>query len=202
MRFLSDTVRVAILTVLAFILFFGLFFAPDLDMAGHLHYMTRSACLLYRPWMIAVYGVSDLSTFLSYLFISFTLFALAFGPRARQDFRYNIARKVLTWMGLFMAICAINHLCEVVLLWYPIYDGFAFVKVGLALVSAYTALFVIREVEGIVVMPKGLASRAAEELRELLDTPSTNTQANIALLQRVIAILNPAGGQARQEPPK
>ena len=195
MRLLSDTTRTALLTVLTIVLLFGLFFAPDVEMANHLVHLTRSACLLYRPWLIAVYAAADGATFLAYVSISLTLFVLARGRRAQKGVHFNIARWVLTWMALFVFFCAINHLFDLLLLRYPIYEEFAFVKAALAAVSAYTALFVIREIETVIVLPKGVARRSAEELFALVNTPTTSTQDQIAILRRAIAVLSPGLAQ-------
>lgn len=187
MRTFSLLLRVSVLVLIAGVLLFALFFAPDLA-TGRMHVLTRSDCLLHRPWLILTFAVSDGVIWLCFWYTPLTFIRLMFDKIAQV--KHNIAASISFWLALFIALCGLNHLFDLLSLKYPIYGVFAYIKVSLALVSAYIALFVLRKIESMIVMPRGLLEQASTDLHALINQPARSVQEYRALLRRSTEIID------------
>lgn len=196
---IADNIRALVLTVVVVTLLWVLFFAPDRMMVGHLEHLTRSDCLLNRPWLVFTYALADGMTWVAYWSIPFTFLRLAYAPSARWHADYSITTWVLSWLAAFVFLCGLNHLFDLLLLRYSLYEEFAYVKVALALVSVYTALYVVRQVQGVVMVPRNLLRQKAEELRVLLNQPARSMQEYRNILQQGLRILDSVSEVAQGE---
>jgi PAS domain S-box-containing protein len=99
---------------------------PDLSPHGF--------CLLWRPGLIWLHGVSDVVIGLSYFAIPL---ALAHVVKRRQDFAFGW----IFWMFAgFILACGTTHLMEVLTLWVPAYGVQGLIKGATATVSLLTAV--------------------------------------------------------------
>lgn len=191
MRFLSNTARGIILFVVVFLLLFGLFFAPDLVLVAHLERLTRADCLLHRPWLIVTYALADGVTFLSYMGISGLFAVVAYRSCRRPEHQQSITSWVLGWVSAFVFLCGVNHLFDTLTIQFSLYEEFAYVKALMAGVSVYTALFVVRHIEDVVILPRWLVRQRAEEMMKLLQQPAGTVQESVTALYNALDLISP-----------
>jgi PAS domain S-box-containing protein len=91
-------------------------------------------CLLWEPWLIRTYAISDIAIGVAYLTIPIYLLVFA---RRRRDLAF---RPIFLLFAAFILLCGTTHLLDVVTLWQPAYGLEAIVKVATALVSVTTAV--------------------------------------------------------------
>lgn len=110
-------------------------------------YMPHGMCLLWQPWLVVLWAGSDFLIFLAYMAIPFSLFRIA---RARTDLKQ---RGVVLLFVAFILLCGLTHLLGVVTLWWPIYPFVGLVKLATGLVSAVTAIILVRLVPTLIALP-------------------------------------------------
>lgn len=189
MKALLESLRLFVLVAVAMVLLFGLFFAPDV-IVDPLHSLTRSDCLLHRPWLVLIFAVADGVIWLAYWSMPVTFLRLAFSKAAQRDPHYSITTWVFSWMAAFIFLCGLNHLFDLLVLRYSFYEEFAYIKVALALVSVYTALYVVRQIQRVTIVPRGLLQHAVQELHEIMNQPANSIQEYRRLLQKSMHILD------------
>lgn len=96
-------------------------------------YFPHGYCISWSTPLVSTFVVSDLLIFLSYSSMPAAL--IYFGHR-RQDFPY---RWLLGLFAAFIVACGLTHLMDVVVLWVPLYQLSAILKVITAFVSVMTA---------------------------------------------------------------
>lgn len=106
------------------------------EMIDAASYMAHGYCLLWKPWLVALHAGSDLVIALSYFAIPVAIWMFL---RKRPDLEL---RGVATLFALFIALCGVTHLIQVVTLWWGIYEIQGFAKLATALVSVVTAVVV------------------------------------------------------------
>ncbi len=173
-----------------------------LELFAQAGYMAHGFCLLWEPWLIALYGGSDLLIFLSYSAIPIALLRFV---RLRPDLGH---RRLLLLFAAFIMLCGITHLISILVLWVPAYEIHAWAKLATGLVSAATAFVLFPLVPKLASLPSpaelesantalrdevsaheatlarlretldGLESQVAERTRELSDA---NTQLTVVL---------------------
>src|SRR5690349_15418827 len=89
-------------------------------------------CLLWDPWLIRSYVVSDLAIAVAYFTIPIYLLAFA---RRRRDLAI---RPILLLFAAFILLCGSTHVLDVVTLWQPAYGLQILVLAATALVSIGT----------------------------------------------------------------
>lgn len=108
-----------------------------LDFWGAQRYSQHAICLTNDPLMISLYTVSDLLIFLSYLTISSVLVMC----RAKGITPEPVA---FTLFASFILGCGLTHLTKTLTLFTGVYRLDVLVVVATAIISAFTALFVLR----------------------------------------------------------
>ncbi|SMF57499.1 Two-component sensor histidine kinase, contains HisKA and HATPase domains [Tistlia consotensis] len=105
---------------------------------GAAAFMPHGSCLLWRPDLVALHAGSDALIALAYLAIPLAI--LSFLKR-REGLR-PVERRIAYLFALFIFLCALTHLSEVVTLWFPAYVAQGLLKAATAIVSLYTAMTV------------------------------------------------------------
>lgn len=128
-------------------------------------YMPHGMCLLWEPWLLLLWGGSDLLIFLAYFLIPLALLKVL---RARPDLNH----RGLVWLFVsFIALCGLTHAVSIVTLWYPIYPLQGLLKLATGLVSATTAVVLFRLVPALIAIP----------------TPGRLQEANLKLQEEIAA---------------
>jgi signal transduction histidine kinase len=117
-------------------------------------------CLLWEPWLIWIYAVSDSLIGLSYFSIPLALAVIA---RQRRDL---VLRPFLWLFAAFILLCGTTHWLDILTLWVPAYGLEGLVKAVTAVASVVTAIALWK------LLPKALT----------LPSPAQYREANIALL--------------------
>lgn len=117
-------------------------------------------CLLWEPWLIWIFAVSDSLIGFSYFTIPVALAVIA---RKRRDL---VLRPLLWLFAAFILLCGTTHWIDILTLWVPAYGLEGLVKAAKAAVSVFTAIALWR------LVPQALA----------LPSPAQYREANIALL--------------------
>ena len=117
-------------------------------------------CYQWNPLLMWLHAVSDVLIALAYFSIPIVLVRFV---RKRRDLPFD-------WMfvcfAVFIAACGSTHLIEVWTLWVPAYWFSGGVKVLTAVASVPTAIFLVRLLPQVLLLPSPAEMRAAnEELR-------------------------------------
>src|SRR3954471_21404664 len=91
-------------------------------------------CLLWDPWLIRAYTLSDIGIAIAYFAIPVYLLVFA---RCRRDLA---VRPIFLLFATFILLCGTTHVLEVVTLWQPAYGLQVVVNAATALVSICTAI--------------------------------------------------------------
>ena len=116
-------------------------------MIEHTSYMAHGYCLLWEPWLVALWAGSDLLIFLSYLALPIALIVFL---QKRPDIRY---RGLVMLFAAFILLCGLTHFLSIVTLWYPIYPIVGMVKLATGIASATTAIVLFRLIPRLVAIP-------------------------------------------------
>ena len=125
--------------------------------------MPHAVCWAAAPRLIWTMVITNAITFLSYVTICITLFALVRRTRLvlARDWAY-----FLVGFALFIVACGSTHLMEVVTTWIPAFWIDAFTNTVTAVLSAYVALMLIRRAREITYGVNDYAARLAATERE------------------------------------
>jgi PAS domain S-box-containing protein len=126
-------------------------------------FIPHGHCYLWKPELVGLHLVADLTIAIAYFSIPLTLFYFV---EKREDLPFNW---IFSLFGAFIILCGTTHLLEVWTLWYPVYWLSGAVKAITAIVSAYTAVVLVK------LIPQAL----------LLPSPAQLTAANQALQQQI-----------------
>ncbi|UWQ18868.1 sensor histidine kinase [Jannaschia sp. M317] len=118
-------------------------------------YMPHGMCLLWEPWLVALWVGSDLLIVLSYFAIPLALLLFL---RQRPDLRY---RGLVALFAGFILLCGVTHVLSIVTLWLPVYPLAGTIKLATGLVSGATALVLFRLVPTLVRIPSPAQMEAA-----------------------------------------
>ncbi|GGD06692.1 sensor histidine kinase [Aquisalinus flavus] len=124
-------------------------------MEGMLHnsYVAHGYCLMWKPWLVGLHGLSDLLTALAYFAIPVAIFIFV---KRRGD----LEMKNLAWMFVaFITLCGLTHVVGLITLWAPIYETEGWVKGATAVVSVVTAIAIFP------LIPKALAIPSPSQLQ-------------------------------------
>jgi two-component sensor histidine kinase len=126
-------------------------------------YMPHGMCLLWQPWLVSLWVLSDLLISVSYFAIPFALLKVT---RARPDIRH---RGIVLLFAGFITLCGITHVLSIVTLWLPIYPPMGWVKLATGLVSMATAVVLFRLVPVFKAIPSPSQLEAANaDLRDAI----------------------------------
>lgn len=147
-------------------------------MEGMLHnsYVAHGYCLMWKPWLVGLHGLSDLLTALAYFAIPVAIFIFV---KRRGD----LQMKNLAWMFVaFITLCGLTHVVGLITLWAPIYETEGWVKGATAIVSVITAVAIFP------LIPKALAIPSPSQM-QLVNDQLTD---EIAAHKRTLADLEAA----------
>ena len=120
-------------------------------------YVAHGYCLLWEPWLVALYAGSDALIFLAYSLIPLALWQFL---RLRPDLTEGYNHLVILFAA-FILLCGITHLISIVTLWYPVYAFHGFAKLATATVSLMTAAVLFPLVPVIAALPTPSALKAS-----------------------------------------
>jgi PAS domain S-box-containing protein len=127
------------------------------DLIDHASYMAHGYCLLWKPWLVAMHAGSDLVIFASYFAIPVAIWLFL---RRRNEMEL---RPLAILFALFIFLCGLTHLVQMVTLWYPIYETQGFVKLATAAVSLATAILIFPLIPKALAIPSPRAMNEANE---------------------------------------
>jgi signal transduction histidine kinase len=139
-------------------------------------FVPHGYCLLWRPWLVALYVVGDLLIAASYFSIPGAIYVFV---SRRPDFPY---KWVAHLFAAFIMLCGTTHLVSVATLWLPAYELEAAVKIATATASVTTALLLWP------LLPKVLALPSPQALRRTsrqLSAEAAQRQAAESALQQI-----------------
>jgi PAS domain S-box-containing protein len=110
-------------------------------------FLPHGFCLLWRPDLVALHVVSDLSIGLAYFSIPLAILAFL---RRRPDFEY---RWVAYLFAAFIVLCGTTHFAGVAMLWQPYYGLDGMIKLLTGVVSVTTAALLWPLLPKIVALP-------------------------------------------------
>lgn len=117
--------------------------------------MAHGMCLLWQPWLIALFAGSDFLIFMAYALIPLAIYRVA---RGRPD----LENRGLAWLfAAFILLCGITHLISIVTLWVPVYALHGFAKLATGVVSLATAAALFPLVPRIISLPSPAHLRQA-----------------------------------------
>jgi PAS domain S-box-containing protein len=122
-------------------------------------FIPHGHCYLWNTQLVGLHLVSDLTIAIAYFSIPLTLFYFV---EQREDLPFNW---IFTLFGAFIIFCGTTHLLEVWTLWHPVYWLSGAVKAITAIVSAFTAIVLVRLMPQALKLPSQAQLEAAN--REL-----------------------------------
>ncbi len=123
-------------------------------------FVPHAVCLLWRPDLLIMHGVSDLLIATAYFTIPILIVKAV---RARPDLMNG---KVAWMFAAFIMACGLSHAAGLLTLWYPAYGFQGMIKVGTAGISVYTAIQLVRLLPDFIAMPS--TAQYAESKAELI----------------------------------
>ena len=120
-------------------------------------YIPHGHCYLWQTPLVGLHAISDFLIAIAYFSIPVAL--VYFVYRQKHSFPTHLA----LLFSLFISLCGLGHLFDIVTLWYPLYWVSGFIRAATALVSGYTA------VEVIVLLPRFLALHDVEAVNQSLE---------------------------------
>lgn len=129
-----------------------------LELFSSAQFVPHAVCLLWRPDLLIMHGVSDFLICAAYFAIPVTILRAV---KARPDL---LDPKVASLFAAFITACALSHMSGLLTLWYPAYGFQGVVKVATAGVSIYTAIQLARLLPVFLTMPsrQEMARKEAE----------------------------------------
>ncbi len=141
-------------------------------------YMPHGMCLLWQPWLVALWAGSDLLIFVSYTAIPIALLTVL---RRRDDIPFS---GLVLLFASFILLCGLTHLMGIITLWYPIYPWVGLLKLATGLVSAATAVVLFRLIPTLVSLPSpAQLAQVNEDLRREVEAH----QATLAGLEDLVS---------------
>lgn len=123
-------------------------------------FVAHGYCLLWQPWLVALYAGSDFLIFVAYALIPFALLRFL---RRRPDVRFS---RLVGLFAAFILLCGLTHLVSIVTLWFPAYPLHGVLKLVTGGVSMVTAVVLFRLIPALVAIPSpGQLQQANGNLR-------------------------------------
>jgi len=124
-------------------------------------FIPHGHCYLWKPGLVWLHLLSDLSIGLAYYSIPF---GILYFTRERQDLPFE-------WMfqlfSIFILLCGTTHFLAIWTLWLPIYWVSGALKMVTAIVSVYTAIRLIPLIPQALALPSPRQLEAANHLLEV-----------------------------------
>ncbi len=113
--------------------------------------------MLWKAWLVAMHAGSDIMIVASYVAIRVGIWLFL---RRRNEM---VLRPLAILFALFIFLCGLTHLVQMVTLWYPISDTQGFVKLATAAVSLATAILIFPLIPKALAIPSPRAMNEANE---------------------------------------
>ncbi len=110
-------------------------------------FVPHAVCLLWRPDLLIMHGVSDFLISAAYLAIPVIIVKAV---KSRPDL---MDPQLARLFAAFITACALSHLAGLITLWFPAYGIQGVIKLGTAAVSIYTAIQLARLLPMFLTMP-------------------------------------------------
>jgi PAS domain S-box-containing protein len=110
-------------------------------------FIPHGHCYLWKTELVGLHLISDLTIAIAYFSIPLTLFYFV---EKREDLPFNW---IFSLFGAFIILCGTTHLLEVWTLWHPVYWLSGTVKALTAVVSAYTAVVLVKLIPQALMLP-------------------------------------------------
>jgi hypothetical protein len=102
------------------------------------NFMPHGMCYLWRPELLGMHVIADLAIALAYFSIPVTITFFLRRIKKALPFRW-----AFIMFGIFILFCGINHVMNIVVLWYPLYYIEAVLKLLTAAASIATAVLML-----------------------------------------------------------
>ena len=102
------------------------------------NFMPHGMCFLWRPELVGMHVIADLSIALAYFSIPVVI--VVFLRRLDRPIPFRWA---FVMFGIFILFCGINHLMNIVVLWHPLYYLEGVLKLLTAAASVATAVLML-----------------------------------------------------------
>ncbi|AFY95870.1 sensor histidine kinase [Chamaesiphon minutus] len=123
-------------------------------------FIPHGHCYLWKTELVGLHLISDLTTAIAYFSIPLTLFHFV---EKREDLPFNW---IFNLFGAFIILCGTTHLLEVWTLWHPVYWLSGTVKAATGIVSAYTALVLVKLIPQALLLPSPAQLAATNQALE------------------------------------
>jgi PAS domain-containing protein len=123
-------------------------------------FIPHGHCYLWRPEIVWLHVASDALIALAYYSIPVTLFYFV---RRRRDLAF---RWMFTLFGLFILSCGTTHVMEIWTLWNPTYRLDGVIKLVTGVLSAGTAVMLVRLMPQALTVPSSAQWEAANRTRQ------------------------------------
>ena len=129
-----------------------------LELFSAAQFVPHAVCLLWRPDLLLLHGMSDFLIAAAYLTIPVVILKAV---HARPDL---LDPRVARLFAAFILACALSHLSGLITLWVPAYGLQGVVKALTAAVSIYTAIQLVRLLPNFLTLPsrQEMAHKVAE----------------------------------------
>ncbi len=121
-------------------------------------FMPHGSCYSWNPEIMALHGISNAVIMLSYISIPLTILYIL---RQRRDLPFN---SIFFLTASFIVFCGIDHLFDILTLWYPIYWTAGIVRSITAGISLTTAIAIINFTPNITALPSPAQLRESNNL--------------------------------------
>ena len=123
-------------------------------------FIPHGHCYLWKPGLVLLHLVSDLTIALAYYSIPVLL---VYFVQKRRDVPFH---RVFLLFGAFIIACGTGHLMDIWTLWHPVYWLSGFLKASTALISFYTAVVLFPLIPKALELPSPAQLEAANQALE------------------------------------
>ncbi|WP_219892143.1 sensor histidine kinase [Chamaesiphon polymorphus] len=123
-------------------------------------FIPHGHCYLWKTELVGLHLISDLTIAIAYFSIPLTLFHFV---EKREDLPFNW---IFSLFGAFIILCGTTHLLEIWTLWHPVYWLSGTVKAMTGIVSAYTAVVLVKLIPQALQLPSPAQLAATNQALE------------------------------------
>jgi len=105
------------------------------------HFMAHGYCFLWNPELLTLHIMSDAAIAIAYLIIGASLIAAY--RRTPKQAATMVPRWAFRSFATFIIACALTHVFDVIVIFYPLYFDQGIVKLVTAVASVSTAVIIL-----------------------------------------------------------